>query len=136
MACKSCSRNLSQLSSRQALAFGAAEPQAKAIARQLSRPIASRLQLQQQRQQRRSFGTTPRYQKSWIPESVKENVSKLVRMTAEPYQVHHATEVIYKTCARQATYTISETDKRNGTVAKTEEGEEIGSGSTMWHKGK
>jgi cytochrome b pre-mRNA-processing protein 3 len=138
MACKICSRNLVQLSCRQALTFSAAEPQAIAIARQLSRPTATPLHVQQQRQQhqQRSFGTTPRCQKSWIPKSVKDNLSQLVQRTAAPYQVHQATEIIYKTCARQATYTISQTDRRNGTVAKTEEGEEIGEGSTMWHEGK
>lgn len=59
----------------------------------------------------------------------------IIRSTSEPYMVHAATESVYKTCAAEAAYTISEEDKRNGTVKTTEEGEEIGTGSTTWHTG-
>lgn len=59
----------------------------------------------------------------------------ILKSTSEPYMVHAATENVYKICAAEAAYTISETDKRNGTVKTTEEGEEIGTGTTTWHTG-
>jgi cytochrome b pre-mRNA-processing protein 3 len=88
--------------------------------------------------QRRSLRTSAeRLEKksSVIPQSVKDAGSKLLRSTAQPYQINRATEDIYKACAKEATYTISEADKKNGTVPKTEEGEEIGIGKGSWHKG-
>ncbi len=46
-----------------------------------------------------------------------------------------ATERIAKACSEQAAYTISEEDRKNGTVQTTEDGEEIGVGGGMWHDG-
>ncbi|KAK8048636.1 hypothetical protein PG994_010366 [Apiospora phragmitis] len=68
-----------------------------------------------------------------VPDFIKNAAGYILQSSTQPYQVHAATEVIYKTCASQATYTISEEDKRNGTVQKTEDGVEIGVGKTMWH---
>ncbi|KAK7952383.1 uncharacterized protein PG986_008111 [Apiospora aurea] len=68
-----------------------------------------------------------------LPDFIKNAAGHLLQSSTQPYQVHRATEIIYKTCASQATYTISEEDKRNGTVQKTEDGVEIGVGKTMWH---
>lgn len=55
-------------------------------------------------------------------------------MSAEPYRVVQATEEIYKTCAREASYTIPDKDRKAGTIHKTDEGEDIGEGKTMWHE--
>jgi cytochrome b pre-mRNA-processing protein 3 len=87
--------------------------------------------------QRRTLRTSAsqREKPSVIPQSVKDAGSKLLRSTAQPYQINRATEDIYKACAKEATYTISEADKKNGTVPKTEEGEEIGIAKGSWHKG-
>ncbi|KAI1878186.1 uncharacterized protein JN550_000368 [Neoarthrinium moseri] len=139
MACRSCRRHLAtQLSSRQSLSASSQAHQqpSAAFAWQSTRraTAVAPLRQQQQQQQRRGFGSTSQCQKSWIPEPLRKLGGLLVSSTSQPYQVHAATETIYKTCAREANYTISETDKRNGTVPKTEEGEEIGVGNTTWHK--
>ncbi|KAK9781954.1 putative Ubiquinol-cytochrome c chaperone domain-containing protein [Seiridium cardinale] len=131
MACRSCRRTiLRDLSSRQGLvASSSTEVQSAAVARQLSRQIVAATP----HQQRRGFKSTAQCQKSWVPEPLRKLGGMIIRSTSEPYQVHKATEIIYKTAAAEAAYSISETDKRNGTVKKTEEGEEIGTGNTTWH---
>lgn len=50
------------------------------------------------------------------------------------YHVVAATEQIYRQCARGAEYGITEADRRDGKVKKTEEGEEIGVGAGLWNK--
>lgn len=79
--------------------------------------------------QRRSFANTPRQS------GVRDSIARFFQRSAEPYRVVQATEEIYKTCAREALYTIPEKDRRAGTITKTEEGEDIGEGKTMWHEG-
>ncbi|KAK6216168.1 p-nitrophenyl phosphatase [Pestalotiopsis sp. IQ-011] len=140
MACRSCRRALLRdLSSRPSLANAFGADIQYTAARQLSRQIittAAPQQQPQQQQQRRGFRSTApalEEKKSWIPESVRNLGGMIIRSTSEPYMVHAATESVYKTCAAEAAYTISEEDKRNGTVKTTEEGEEIGTGSTTWH---
>lgn len=54
----------------------------------------------------------------------------------EPYRVISATENIYKTCAKQADYKISLEDRKNETIPKTVDGEDLGTGSGIWHEGK
>jgi cytochrome b pre-mRNA-processing protein 3 len=135
MACHSCRRDLlRQLSSAPQRLSTPIEAEYAAIARHTSRTAAPRRQQRQPMQQRRSFQTTAAPQ-ALIPESVKKLGGLVLKSTSEPYQVHRATQAIYKACAAQANYTISETDKRNGTVLMTEEGEQIGTGNTTWHTG-
>jgi len=52
----------------------------------------------------------------------------------EPYRVISATENIYKTCAKQADYKISVEDRKNETIPKTVDGEDLGTGSGIWHE--
>lgn len=127
MACRSCKRQLLQVS-RQAQLLNP-DAHSLAVARHLRRQVAPAVQ------QSRGFRASARAQKSIVPQFVKDLGSQLLRSTAQPYQVNKATETIYKTCSREASYTISETDKRNATVPKTEDGEEIGEGTGSWHKG-
>ncbi|ETS80613.1 hypothetical protein PFICI_08142 [Pestalotiopsis fici W106-1] len=137
MACRSCRRALLRdLSSRPSLFASGSDIQYTA-AKQLSRQIiATAPHHQQQQQQKRGFrstATAAAEKSSWIPESVRNLGGMILKSTSEPYMVHAATENVYKICAAEAAYTISETDKRNGTVKTTEEGEEIGTGTTLWH---
>ncbi|KAH8199652.1 hypothetical protein TruAng_006182 [Truncatella angustata] len=135
---RGCRRTLLRdLSTRHGgLVASSTDAQSLALARQLSRQqivaaaaAASPSSTTPIQQQRRGFRTSAQRQQSWL-----KNLGSLIgRSVAEPYQVHAATETIYKAAAAEAAYTISETDKRNGTVKKTEEGEEIGTGSTTWH---
>ncbi|ORY69702.1 ubiquinol-cytochrome C chaperone-domain-containing protein [Pseudomassariella vexata] len=129
MACRSCKRHFSQMS-RQAQAFSISPTESQSIIL-IARHLTHR-QVAPQIQQRRRFGATP-YQKGWVPQSVKDLAGKALQSTAQPYLVLRTTETVYKACASEAAYTIAETDKRNGTVQKTDEGEEIGKGDTMWH---
>lgn len=130
MSCRSCRRHLGQFA-RQARALPVEASAAAPVA-------ASRFsaQVRQAQQPRRTLSSSLSCRKSWVPQFVKDAAGQILRSSAQPYQVHAATETIYKTCARQAAYTISEEDKRNGTVKKTEEGVEIGTGNTLWHTGE
>ncbi|KAH6654643.1 thiolase-like protein [Truncatella angustata] len=122
----SCRRTLLRdLSTRHGgLVASSTDAQSLALARQLSRQqivaaaaAASPSSTTPIQQQRRGFRTSAQRQQSWL-----KNLGSLIgRSVAEPYQVHAATETIYKAAAAEAAYTISETDKRNGTVKKTEE---------------
>lgn len=128
MACRSCRRNiLRDLSLGQTLITSQSVAKSAVVARRLSRQTVEATP----QQQRRGFRSTTHNQESLL----KRLGSQLIASTSQPYQVHGATETIYKSCAAEAAYTISEADKRDGTVKKTEEGEEIGTGSTTWHTG-
>lgn len=129
MSCRSCRRHLGQFA-RQARALPVEAAAAPVAASRLS------TQARQAQQQKRTLSSSAPCRKSWVPQFVKDAAGQILRSSAQPYQVHAATETIYKTCARQAAYTISETDKRNGTVQKTEDGVEIGTGNTLWHNGE
>ncbi|KAI1762515.1 ubiquinol-cytochrome C chaperone-domain-containing protein [Hypoxylon sp. FL1150] len=123
MACRSCRRQLVLLT-RQANAI--AEIQNAAALRhpslQTADPRCPRIS------QRRSFANTPRQS------GVRDSIARVFQRTAEPYRVVRSTEEIYKTCAREALYTIPDKDRKAGTITKTEEGEDIGEGKTMWHE--
>lgn len=58
------------------------------------------------------------------------------RKTTHSYMVYGATEHIYKTCAAQADYKITQADRKAGKVQLLPDGEEVGVGSGMWHDGK
>lgn len=53
---------------------------------------------------------------------------------AGTYMVYGATENLCKTFARQADYTIGDKERKAGDIAETSEGEEVGVGSSIWHK--
>ncbi|RYP17086.1 hypothetical protein DL765_004705 [Monosporascus sp. GIB2] len=64
---------------------------------------------------------------------VAEAIGKVFAKQVEPYRVVHATEAIYKACAKEALYKINPADIKAGTIPKTPEGEDIGEGAGMWH---
>ncbi|KAI1413729.1 ubiquinol-cytochrome C chaperone-domain-containing protein [Hypoxylon sp. FL1857] len=121
MACRSCRRQLALLIRQAATAT---EVQNASSIRQLVIASSPRFD------QRRNFGSTPSQSKSGVRDAIK----KFFGRTAEPYRVVYATANIYKTCAREALYTISDKDRKAGTIPKTAEGEDIGEGKTMWHE--
>ncbi|KAI0010124.1 ubiquinol-cytochrome C chaperone-domain-containing protein [Xylariaceae sp. FL0662B] len=125
MACRSCKRQLRVLT-RQANAIAEAQNVATATtARQLSRPGFA---------QERSLATTPSQAASDVRQGMRNTLAKIIKRSAEPYRVIHATESIYKACTREALYTISPKDIKAGTIPKTPEGEDIGVGTGMWHE--
>ncbi|RYP47807.1 hypothetical protein DL768_006216 [Monosporascus sp. mg162] len=85
-------------------------------------------QLGPQASPRRSYHNTARRSGK-----VAEAIGKVFAKQAEPYRVVHATEAIYKACAKEALYKINPADIKAGTIPKTPEGEDIGEGAGMWH---
>ncbi len=67
---------------------------------------------------------------------IAERMAKVAPGVAEPYQVWGQTKEMYNACARQADYDISENDRKEDKIKILEDGEELGTGSTMWHSGK
>ncbi|KAK7754226.1 Serine carboxypeptidase 3 [Diatrype stigma] len=61
------------------------------------------------------------------------NASLVFSEQAEPYRILHATEAIYKACAKDAGYRIDPAHIKAGTIPKTPEGEHIGVGEGTWH---
>lgn len=59
----------------------------------------------------------------------------LPQKATQPYAIYGATEAIYKACSAPAKYTISEELRKKENVPMTEDGEEIGVGGGVWHKG-
>ncbi|KAI1078445.1 ubiquinol-cytochrome C chaperone-domain-containing protein [Whalleya microplaca] len=121
MACRSCRRQL-RLLARQANAI-AEVPIVATTPRQFRSPRFT---------QQRSFAATPTA--AGIKETIGETIGKVIRKSAEPYRVVQATESLYKACTREALYTISPKDIKDGTIPKTAEGEDIGEGKGMWHE--
>ncbi|KAI0851756.1 ubiquinol-cytochrome C chaperone-domain-containing protein [Daldinia vernicosa] len=122
MACRTCRRQL-MLLTRQA--GSVAEIQNAATAQRLIAPVIG-----SRPNQRRGFKNTPNQPAI----NIRETFAKIFQSTAEPYRIIHATENIYKACAREADYTIPDKDRKAGTIPKTAEGEDIGEGKTMWHE--
>ncbi|KAI0603045.1 hypothetical protein F4775DRAFT_9868 [Biscogniauxia sp. FL1348] len=127
MACRSCRRQLNLLA-RQTNAVAHLQNAAAPIAsRRLTLPAPARFE------QRRGFASTPR-QASGLMEKIGAGVGKAFARSTEPYRVLKATEDIYKACSRGALYTVNPADLKAGTIPKTEDGEDVGEGSSMWHK--
>ncbi|KAI1476422.1 ubiquinol-cytochrome C chaperone-domain-containing protein [Daldinia eschscholtzii] len=122
MACRICRQQLMLLTRR---ANTIIEIQNAAAARRLIAPVVG-----SRSDQRRSFRSTPH--QSAI--DIRDAIARIFQKTAEPYRIVSATENIYKACAREAQYTIPDKDRKAGTITKTEEGEDIGEGKTMWHE--
>ncbi|KAI1102846.1 ubiquinol-cytochrome C chaperone-domain-containing protein [Jackrogersella minutella] len=122
MACRNCRWQLALLT-RQATTI--TETQNVATLRQLVAVAAGPPHFDQ----RRNFGSTTRQS------GFRDTVSRILKNTvAQPYLVVSATEGLYKAAAREAAYTIPDEDRKAGTIRKTEEGEDIGEGNTMWHE--
>ncbi|KAL7627028.1 Serine carboxypeptidase 3 [Parahypoxylon ruwenzoriense] len=136
MACRTCRRQLALLGRQASIPLAESQNAAGSAPRQLVHPLVvdDSLRFNRQRQQRRTFGSTPRQPAPGVIQSARETIGKLFRKSAEPYRVVQATEDIYKTCAREALYTISHADMKAGTIPKTAEGEDLGEGKTMWHE--
>lgn len=137
MACRSCRRQLAQLSRHTSVVPSVAPISKQQAARCLStrtssnRPdqsVACSPQVSAQ-QHRHLSSTAPR-------QGFKDAVGKMLSRQTEPYRVISATENIYKTCAKQADYKISLEDRKNETIPKTVDGEDLGTGSGIWHEGK
>lgn len=63
-------------------------------------------------------------------------LKKVTGKATETYTAYGATEVLYKECARQADYTILQATDSDEETPKTEDGEDLGTGSGWWHSGK
>lgn len=58
--------------------------------------------------------------------------------TVQKYAVHRATQTLYKACANPGEYRIDEGERREGTVRRTRDGEEVGYAvdeTSIWHRG-
>lgn len=53
----------------------------------------------------------------------------------ETYTAYGVTELLYKECARQADYTITQAQQAEEEMPKTEEGEDLGVGDGWWLTG-
>ncbi|KAH7037849.1 ubiquinol-cytochrome C chaperone-domain-containing protein [Microdochium trichocladiopsis] len=135
MACRSCRQQLAQLS-RQA---GAAPSSAMIAGQQAGRYLSTSTSSTTSRhtsapsrtpvsQQQRQLSSTAQRQ------GLRDAIGKMMSRQTEPYRVISATENIYKACATQADYKISQEDRQNDTIPKTADGEDLGTGSGMWHK--
>lgn len=51
------------------------------------------------------------------------------------YLIYGASEKIYKTCSAQAAYSISEQERKDGKITLGPDGEDVGVGGGIWHKG-
>ena len=52
------------------------------------------------------------------------------------YTAYGVTELLYKECGAQADYKIEKPKDEDAEVAKTADGEDLGFGSSWWHKGR
>lgn len=66
---------------------------------------------------------------------VDPHAFKLGRIT-ETYTAYGSTQALYKGCAIQADYTVPQAGDSEAEVPKTEDGVDLGVGSTWWHTGK
>lgn len=128
MACRSCCRRQLSLFGRQANIFAEAQILAPAITTPQTQQTAR--QLRPRSVPKRSFHNTPRNAGKFT-----EAAYNLFAKQAEPYKVVHATEAIYKACAKEALYKIDPVNIRAGTIQKTPEGEDIGVSAGTWHNG-
>lgn len=129
MACRSCCRRQLSLFGRQANILAEAQiGAAPAITTPPTQQTAR--QLRSRSVPKRSFHNTPRH-----AGKLTEAAYNLFAKQAEPYKVVHATEAIYKACAREALYKIDPAHMRAGTIPKTPEGEDIGVSAGPWHNG-
>ncbi|KAI1268489.1 hypothetical protein F5Y18DRAFT_423849 [Xylariaceae sp. FL1019] len=131
MACNSCRRQLSLLTRRNGPVPADLYNVAKsaASAHQLAGRIAT---APSSHEQRRYFRPTP-FQSN-IMKNARDVLGRAVQSSTEPYRVVAATKEIYEACSKQAMYKIDPVHIAADTIPKTEEGEHIGEGSTMWHK--
>lgn len=58
---------------------------------------------------------------------------KVTGKATETYEAYGATEALYKECARQADYAITQVTNPDEEMPKTEDGEDLGAGSGWWH---
>ncbi|KAI9055672.1 hypothetical protein LZ554_000615 [Drepanopeziza brunnea f. sp. 'monogermtubi'] len=58
--------------------------------------------------------------------------SSLSKSTTETYTAYGATELLYKDCAQQADYTITQAQNEDEEMPKTEDGEDLGVGEGWW----
>ncbi len=65
-----------------------------------------------------------------------ERMAKVAPGVAEPYRVWGQTKEMYNICASQADYAISEKDRKEDKIVTLEDGEEVGTGESMWYSGE
>ncbi|KAI1180104.1 hypothetical protein F4777DRAFT_361065 [Nemania sp. FL0916] len=131
MACRSCRRQLLQLARHGSTPVPITAELSSAVrgrqrlSRAATAPVANE-------QHRRGFRSTPnRFEqpRSGFMNSLKNMVGR----ASQPYRVMAATKEIYEACAKPANYKIDPIAIKAGTGRKTDEGEDIGEGSGMWH---
>jgi cytochrome b pre-mRNA-processing protein 3 len=66
---------------------------------------------------------------------VQQVVDTISPRASQTYMLYAATKEIYNVCARQATYQIDPKLRKDNKLEHTSEGEELGTGETMWHTG-
>ena len=56
--------------------------------------------------------------------------------TTETYIAYGVCDILVKECARQADYTIPQTEEKGALVPKTKDGEDLGVGIGWWYEGE
>lgn len=74
--------------------------------------------------------------KKWMVQPVADRLKNTAKKTTHSYMVYGATEDMYKTCAAQADYKITQADRKAGKIRQLPDGEEVGFGGGMWHDGR
>lgn len=64
------------------------------------------------------------------------SLQKVTGKATETYTAYGATELLYKECARQADYSITQAPDAEEELPKTEDGEDLGVGEGWWLSGK
>ncbi|KAL3419105.1 hypothetical protein PVAG01_09327 [Phlyctema vagabunda] len=72
--------------------------------------------------------------KSKVPLRLKaaQEIQKSTGASAETYTSYGSTEILYKECAKQATYSIPQAKDEDAEMPKTEDGEDLGIGEGWW----
>lgn len=78
-------------------------------------------------------------QPSALRQALASALSAVTPRTVARYAVHRATQTLYAACAGPGEYRIDEGERREGTVRRTREGEEVGYAvdeGSVWHRGR
>ena len=137
MACRSC-RSCVELLSRQSAPIGARTSRLASESRRLipSSSFGSRRSLHSTTALRKSEGQQlQEVIRTGAVKAADGIASYFPKSAVEPHLLYSVTHGIYETVSSQADYTITEEDRRNGTIKRLEGGEEVGTGKGVWHDG-
>lgn len=136
MACRACNSTLALFSRRAAPSLRPALPILRAIppVRHINTAPPSNPQ---------PAAATTQSTPATGPPPKKQSIARLVSaqklrpggITAA-YSIYHGTDRLCQLLCAQADYTIDSAARRSGALKHTEEGEELGSGETIWHTGR